>query len=230
MGLAAAVAVVASRAGAAADPAPAAAPEPAIVDRPISFDAERERLTVEYRRRHQDPSIRDSAIEPRMVVLHYTGGGSMRATWRYFDRTRIESGRRTLQGAGDLNVSAHFLVDRDGTIYRLMPETRMARHCIGLNHLAIGVENVGDGERYPLTEAQVRADAALVRHLAGRFRLTHLIGHHESNAMRRHAYWRERETGYGNSKSDPGPDFMRRVRALVRDLGLKGPPDAATTQ
>ncbi|HKE17708.1 MAG TPA: peptidoglycan recognition family protein [Kofleriaceae bacterium] len=228
IGLAAAAAAFASRAGAAADPAPPPAAAPAIVDKPISWGTERERLTVEYRRRHQDPAIRDSAIEPRMVVLHYTGGGSMRSTWRYFDRTRIESGRRTLHGAGDLNVSAHFLVDRDGTIYRLMPETRMARHCIGLNHVAIGVENVGDGARYPLTEAQVRADAALVRHLAGRFRLTHLIGHHESNAMRRHAYWREREAGYRNSKSDPGPDFMRRVRALVADLGLEGPPVAET--
>jgi len=31
-------------------------------------------------------------------------------------------------------------VDRDGTVYRLMPENWMARHCIGLNHVAIGVE------------------------------------------------------------------------------------------
>ena len=29
--------------------------------------------------------------------------------------------------------SAQFLVDRDGTIYSLMPETFMARHVIGLN-------------------------------------------------------------------------------------------------
>jgi len=54
-----------------------------------------------------------------------------------------------------LNVSAHFLVDRDGTIYQLMPETRMARHAIGVNHLAIGVENVGDERKWPLTEAQM---------------------------------------------------------------------------
>ena len=39
----------------------------------------------------------------------------------------------------------------------------MARHCIGLNHVAIGIENVGDGEKLPLTPAQVQADAALVR-------------------------------------------------------------------
>lgn len=201
-----------------------AAADPRIIDKPIAFDAERERLTVEYRRRHQDRSIDSADIEPRMVVLHYTAGGSLQASWRYFNRTRIEAGRRALRRAGDLNVSAHFLVDRDGTIYRLMPETRMARHCIGLNHVAIGVENVGDGDRFPLTEAQVRANAELVRHLAGRFRLTHLIGHHESNDMREHAYWQEREPAYGNRKADPGADFMRRVRAQVANLELAGPP------
>ena len=200
------------------------AAEPAIIDRPLRFDAERERLTVEYRRRHQDPDIDHSTIEPRVVVLHYTGGNSLRGSWRYFDRTRIEGGRRTLQGAGELNVSAHFLVDRDGSIYRLMPETRMARHCIGLNHVAIGIENVGDGERHPLTDAQVRASAELVRLLARRFPITHLIGHSESNAMRKHAYWRELEPGYGNRKSDPGAAFLRRVRARVADLKLQGPP------
>lgn len=201
-----------------------AAAEPAIVDAPIRWDAERERLTVEYRRRHQDPDAVDSTIEPRVVVLHYTGGNSARATRRYFDPARLEPGRRALRRAGELNVSAHFVVDRDGTIYRLVPETRMARHCIGLNHLAIGIENVGDGAEVPLTAAQVRANAELVRYLARRHRITHLIGHQESNAMRRHPYWREREGDYGNRKADPGAGFLRDVRARVADLGLEGAP------
>ncbi len=100
----------------------------------------------------------------------------------------------------------------------------MARHCIGLNHIAIGVENIGDGAKHPLTDAQVRANADLVRHLASRFPITHLIGHHESNDMRRHPYWREREPAYGNRKPDPGESFLRRVRARVADLGLEGAP------
>jgi N-acetylmuramoyl-L-alanine amidase len=198
--------------------------EPDIVDRPISWSAEREALTVAYRRAHQDPAAADSRIEPRMIVLHHTGGSSWKATWRYFDRTRLERGRAKLREGGEVNVSAHFLVDRDGTIYRLLPETTMARHCIGLNHLAIGVENVGDGARWPLTAAQVEANAALVRHLAGRHPITHLIGHGESNAMRRHRYWRERDASYRNAKSDPGAAFMKKVRARVADLALEGPP------
>jgi N-acetyl-anhydromuramyl-L-alanine amidase AmpD len=198
--------------------------EPVIVDKPISWTSEREALTVAYRRAHQDPAAGDSEIDPRVIVLHYTGGRSWKATWRYFDRTRIEGGRTTMKRGGEVNVSAHFLVDRDGTIYRLMPATRMARHCIGLNHLAIGIENVGDGDRWPLTAAQEQANAALVRYLVRRHPITHLIGHSESNAMRRHPYWLERDASYRNRKSDPGSRFLARVRRQVADLGLEGPP------
>lgn len=202
----------------------AARAEPEIVERPISWTGEREALTVAYRRAHQDPAAADSRIEPHVIVLHYTGGSSWKATWRYFDRTRLEAGRAALRRGGEVNVSAHFLVDRDGTIYRLLPETTMARHCIGLNHVAIGIENVGDGARWPLTAAQVEANAALVRDLAQRHRITHLIGHSESNAMRRHRYWLERDGAYRNAKSDPGLAFLEQVRARVADLALEGPP------
>ena len=123
-----------------------------------------------------------------------------------------------------VNVSAQFLVDRDGTIYRLQPETRMARHCIGLNHIAIGVENVGDGDRVPLTDAQVAANAALIRDLAARFPITHVIGHSASHAMRAHPYFVERVRGYRNSKPDPGAGFLRDVRARIADLALAGAP------
>jgi len=204
--------------------APVARAEPDIVDRPISWSGEREALTVAYRRAHQDPAAADSRIEPHVIVLHYTGGSSWKATWRYFDRTRLERGREKLRKGGEVNVSAHFLVDRDGTIYQLLPETTMARHCIGLNHVAIGIENVGDGARWPLTAAQVEANAALVRRLVGRHAITHLIGHSESNAMRRHRYWRELDASYRNSKSDPGRGFLDKVRARVADLALEGPP------
>ncbi len=206
--------------------APAAPPSgPTIVDKPISFTAERKRLTIEYRQIHQDPKSDDIAIEPKMIVLHYTNGGSATNTWRYFNHTVLESGRRKLRGAGAVNVSAHFLVDRDGTIYRLMPETWMARHCIGLNHISIGVENVGDGDKFPLTPAQVEADAALVRHLVGKYDITHLIAHSESRAMEGHPYFLERDPTYRNRKSDPGAEFMRKVRAKVADLGLEGAPE-----
>jgi len=194
----------------------------AIVDAPMAWSAERERLTLSYRRQHSDPEATDLAIDPRVIVLHYTAGGSAAATRHYFDNVRVEAARKELARAGAVNVSAHFVVDRDGTIYRLQRETRFARHCIGLNHIAIGIENAGDEANYPLTEAQVAADAALVRDLAQRFRITHLLGHHEVMKFREHPYYVERDAAYRNDKPDPGPRFMALVRARVADLGLQG--------
>jgi N-acetylmuramoyl-L-alanine amidase len=202
--------------------APPVADAPVIVDAPMQWSAERERLTLAYRTRHSDPAATDLAIEPRVIVLHYTAGGSAASTRRYFDNVRIEPERKQLARAGAVNVSAHFVVERDGTIYQLQPPTRFARHCIGLNHLAIGIENAGDEAKFPLTEAQVAADAALVRDLARRFPITHLLGHHEVMAFRDHPYYVEREAAYKNDKPDPGPRFMALVRARVADLGLRG--------
>ena len=194
----------------------------AIVDAPIAWSAERERLTLEYRRKHSDANAGDLAITPHVIVLHYTDGGSAKATRAYFDQVRVEAARKELARAGAVNVSSHYLVDRDGTIYRLQPETRYARHCIGLNHVAIGIENVGNAKDLPLTDAQVAADAALVRELAHRFEITHLLGHHEVMRFRTHPYFVELDRGYRNEKDDPGAAFMARVRERVADLGLAG--------
>lgn len=216
------------------DPAPAAPdPPPPLADavaltireRPLTDDDARRRRTIAYRQRHQDPAIEGVTIAPRMIVLHHTGGGDLDATWRYFERPTLAPGRPEVASGGDLNVGAHFLIDRDGAIVRLMPETRMARHCIGLNHLAIGVENVGDGDAWPLTDAQLAANVALVRDLKRRFpAITHLIGHHESLAFADHPLFREREPAYRLPQEDPGPAFMRAVRARLTDLDLAGPP------
>jgi N-acetylmuramoyl-L-alanine amidase len=195
--------------------------DPAIVQAPMRWTAERARLTLAYRRQHSDPAAADLTIAPRVIVLHYTAGGSAKATRGYFDNERIEASRKELARAGAVNVSAHFLVDRDGTIYQLQPADRFARHCIGMNHIAIGIENVGDEARFPLTDAQVAADAALVRMLARQFPITHLLGHFEVMRFRKHPYYVERDA-YQNDKPDPGPRFMARVRAQVADLGLAG--------
>jgi N-acetylmuramoyl-L-alanine amidase len=198
--------------------------KPLFIDKFINYNQERIDLTIAYRRAHQDPKASDVIIQPKMIILHWTAIDSLSSTWNYFNRTRAEAARDQLAAAGDVNVSAQFLVDRDGTIYRLMPENWMARHCIGLNHVAIGVENVGDGDKHPLTDAQVAADAALVRYLAAKYPITHLIGHLEYRDMEGTLYFVELDPKYRNRKPDPGNLFMSKVRALVADLKLQGPP------
>jgi len=196
-----------------------------IVDKPIQFDQERIRLTQEYMRKHYGIEQNDITIKPQAIVLHFTAINSFISTWNYFNRTRIEAERPELLRESELNVSAQFLVDRDGTIYRLMPENWMARHCIGLNHVAIGVENVGDEKDFPLTDAQVDADAALVRYLAAKFPIVYLLGHHEYRRMEKTSLFYEAIPGYRTGKSDPGEDFMRHVRARLTGLDLKAPPN-----
>lgn len=204
--------------------APPDAPWATIVDWPVRWPDERDRLMLAYRRAHSDPDATDTTITPRMIVLHYTAGGSARGTHGYFDRTRLETSRASLRRGGEVNVAAHFLVDRDGTIFRLLPETRMGRHAIGVNHVAIGVENVGDEDRWPLTDAQVAANAALVRDLASRHPIELVVGHHEVRALEGTPWFVERVPGYRNRKGDPGARFMAAVRAALGDSPLARPP------
>ena len=210
-----------------ADVPPPAEPEPAplvVEDRFIPYGETRERLTRAYLEAHYGPEHADLEMVPRVIVLHWTAGGSADGAWNAFAPERLP-GRPELKAAGAVNVSAHFIVKQDGTTWRLMDETRVARHVIGLNHLAIGVENVGDDKRWPLTAAQVDANAALVRALVARHpSITHLIGHHEYRQMEGHPYFAELDPGYRTGKIDPGDAFMAAVRARVADLGLEGPP------
>jgi hypothetical protein len=195
-----------------------------IVDLPIHFGPERVALTLSYRRRHSNPGATDIRIEPRAIVVHITESTTLREAFRYFDRDTIENERAQLKRAGDVNVSAHFLVDRDGGIYRLMDETTMARHTIGLNHVAIGIENVANLSSAPLTPAQLTSNAALVRYLVAKYPITHLLGHHEYLRMQGHPYWSERDPAYRTIKSDPGPAFMAALRSRLGDLALQEPP------
>lgn len=202
-----------------------AARSPRIVDRPISFSGQRQEMTRAYIAQQYGLEPSDIAITPRMIVLHWTAIRDLEGSFRAFDRETL-AGRPELTSAGQVNVSIHFLVDLDGTIYRLMPETWMARHVIGLNYDAIGVENVGGADGIDnLTDAQIEANTQLVRYLAKKYdTIEYLIGHHEYQRFEQHPLWRERDANYRTVKTDPGERFMSAVRARVADLGLKGPP------
>ena len=197
-----------------------------IHDRPIQFSASRERATLQYIHDHYGLSPADITIVPRIIVLHWTAIDDFEESFGAFDPETLGTSRPGLAAAGDLNVSIQFLVDREGRVYRLMPETWMARHCIGLNYSAIGVENVGGGDGVDnLTDAQIEANIRLVRYLAGKYpTIRYLIGHMEYLAFEGQPLWLESDPGYRTEKTDPGVRFMSAVRAGVADLGLEGPP------
>ena len=199
--------------------------EPRIVQHPIPFTGLRQKLTLEYIRTHYDPAATDIRFTPRMIVAHWTNTKTLQATLAMFEPAVLSGSRMDIQRGGRLNVSAQFVVDRDGAIDQLMEDTLMARHTIGLNRVAIGIENVGGGAGAALTDAQLKADAALVRYLVREHpTITTLIGHLEYLRFRGTPLWQERDPTYYTIKSDPGADFMARLRASLADLKLKGPP------
>ena len=106
-----------------------------------------------------------------------------------------------------------------------MPETTMARHVIGLNHCAIGIENVGGTKDTPLTKAQLKSNIKLVKYLAARYEIEYLIGHYEYTNFVDHELWLEKDPNYRTKKTDPGKEFLNNVKEATKKLNFKPTPE-----
>jgi N-acetylmuramoyl-L-alanine amidase len=202
--------------------------QPEIKEWKLPNEDKRQELTRLYVKKHCGEQCMKEGqymveMEPKMVVVHWTAGATAKSAWNTFASASLH-GRKSIASGGALNVSSQYLIDRDGTIYELLPPTRVARHCIGLNHLSIGIENVGDGKKYPITQEQIQSNIELIRDLKIRYPITHLIGHHEHNDMRGHEYFREQDPKYKSWKPDPGDAVMQKIRAGLVELNLEGVP------
>ena len=194
-----------------------------IIQKPITYDEERINLSIAYLRERHGLVQKSPSISPKIIVLHYTAGGTLTSNFNYFNPAQIENSRALNKTQSPLNVSAHYLIDRGGEIYQLMEDTRFARHTIGLNYCAIGIENVGS-KAQPLTDAQVAANAMLIRHLANKYPIEFVIGHSEYSKFRGSTWWKETNTAYFTGKEDPGALFVEKVRNKIKDLKLKSEP------
>jgi N-acetyl-anhydromuramyl-L-alanine amidase AmpD len=195
-----------------------------IIDKPIIFDAEREQLTKTYLLERYGLKKETSEIVPKMIVLHWTAISTFESSFDAFYQTKLPNWRPELENVSGLNVSSHFLVGQDGTIYRLMPETTMARHIIGLNHVAIGIENVGGTKDTPLTKSQLKSNIRLVTYLKKKYTVDYVIGHYEYTNFEGHELWLEKDEGYRTKKTDPGEEFMKKVRKATKKLNFKPLP------
>ncbi len=195
-----------------------------IIDKPIIFEKERIDMTKKYIKTHYGLTVDNIEIIPKIIVLHWTAEMSFDKSFKRLEPQRLLSDRKDIVKASALNVSAHFLVARDGTIYRLMPENWMARHVIGLNYSTIGVENIGGegNKKDDLTPQQLQANIDLVKYLKEKYpSIEYLIGHHEYRQMEKNKLWLEKDKGYRTKKSDPGDKFMGKVREATKNLKLK---------
>jgi len=166
----------------------------------------RERLSPNHGSRGEAPNIR--AID--MLVLHYTG---MQSAAEAIDRLCDPEAK----------VSAHYVVEEDGTLWRLVPEERRAFHAgvscwqgeQNLNHCSIGIEIVNPGHEWgyrAFPEAQMAAVEELCRDILSRWRVPayRIVGHSDIAPDR---------------KSDPGELFDWRRLARAR-IGLWPEPGA----
>ena len=184
------------------------------VDKFIPWSEHRDELGDEYTLKHYGKIVRQ--IVPQAVVVHWTAFGTLESNWKYFSAEEMDDDE------GRLNVASQFLVDRDGTIVRLMPETNLARHAIGYNHCAIGIENVGgyDG-REDLTEAQLDANVRLIKYLHAKYpTIKYVFGHYQQDAARASGLYIELVPDYYAVKTDPGKIFMHGLREQLESDGL----------
>ena len=179
---------------------------------------------------------RPEGAVPALVVLHYTG---MHTAAAALDRLCDPAAR----------VSAHYLIDEDGSVLRLVPEAAQAWHAgrsfwagrCGLNATSLGIELVNPGHEWgyrPFPEAQLAALEELLRDLLGRWRIgpEGVLGHSDIAPDRKQDpgelfSWR-RLAGQGLALWPEGsrvevPDAHRaatRLRRIGYGLGEAGVP------
>lgn len=150
-------------------------------------------------------NARDAEIS--MIVLHYTGM-----------RTAEEALARLCDPVAE--VSAHYLIDEDGTIHRLVPEEKRAWHAgkshwrdiPNVNSASIGIELVNPGHEHGyrnFTDAQMSSLIPLVAEIKERYGITrgNVVGHSDVAPAR---------------KEDPGELFNWHALAKLR-LALPRP-------
>jgi N-acetylmuramoyl-L-alanine amidase len=123
------------------------------------------------------PNFDARTSPPDMVILHYTG---------------MATGEAALARLRDYDaeVSAHYLVEEDGRIFRLVPEERRAWHAgvsfwkgrQNLNGVSIGIEIVNPGHEFgyhPFPKAQIAAVIALLGDIRSRWMIPddQIVGH-----------------------------------------------------
>jgi N-acetylmuramoyl-L-alanine amidase len=149
-----------------------------------------------------------SAID--LVVIHCTELPDMQMAREFGARIRYEKSQT--------GNSGHYYIDSDGTIYRYVPDERVANHTFGYNPRSIGIElsnlgrypHWGDSRHQnwtvPYTKAQIDAMLALLRQLRDVLpNLKYIAGHEELDRRLEpasddpHVMLRRRQ--------DPGPLF-----------------------
>ncbi|RYY45344.1 MAG: N-acetylmuramoyl-L-alanine amidase [Sphingomonadales bacterium] len=153
------------------------------------------------------PNFNERQLPVGMIVLHYTGM-----------KTAAEALERMRDPAAE--VSAHYMIDEDGTILRLVDEEKRAWHAgrshwrgiTDVNSASVGIEIVNPGHEHGyrnFPDAQMASVIPLVSEIKARHAITrgNVVGHSDIAPAR---------------KQDPGELFNWHALARLR-LALPRP-------
>lgn len=146
-------------------------------------------MKIEFR---SSPNFDDRTLPVQFLILHYTG---------------METGQAAIQRLCDSNakVSAHYVVEEDGSVLSLVEEEKRAWHAgvsewkgvTNINSASIGIEIVNGGHDFGLPDfpdVQINAVIALSKAVMERWNITpqNVLGHSDIAPAR---------------KQDPGEKF-----------------------
>lgn len=183
---------------------------------------------------HPSPNFgpRRDGLKPSLVVIHHTAmDGAQAALARLCDP--------------DAEVSAHYLIGADGTIWQMVEEDMRSWHAgagewhgqSDINSRSIGIELDNRGD-HPFSEPLMRALETLLRDIMARWNIDpgHVIGHSDMAPGRKHDPgarfdWvrlsRSRLALHPQPAPESPPDPIR-FRRLARRAGFTAPcTDAA---
>ena len=170
-----------------------------------------------------------------MLVLHYTGM-----------KTAAEAIERLCDP--DVKVSAHYVIDEDGTVWRLVDESRRAWHAgvsswqgtENINAVSIGIELVNPGHEWgyrAFPEPQMAALERLAREILSRHPVPpdRVVGHSDVAPLRKQDpgelfdWPRVARGGVGLWPTEPAPSPRNaaEAQAMLSAIGYRVPSSGA---
>jgi N-acetylmuramoyl-L-alanine amidase len=198
--------------------------KPQIVKKAIPYGARRKDQMAAYSKRHYGERGWELRA-PSVIVQHYTAGLSFASAWNHFASNDRWNGEFP-------GTCTHFIIDRDGTIYQLVPLGTRCRHVVGLNHVSVGIEHVGTSDRMVLGDPQqMRSSLRLTVWLMAKLGVNvgDVIGHAEAleHPLHLELYRSWRCLVHADFPLRPMKEYRTRLRELALARGLR--PGAGPT-
>jgi hypothetical protein len=192
------------------------AAKPKIESHFIPYPQRRKDEMAAYSQRHyHDHSWQ--LTDPKVIIWHYTAGPSAQSAYDTFapdhpDPTYHETP----------NVCAHFVIDKDGSIWQLVHLGVRCRHAVGMNYTAIGIEMAGNSDHDILgNPAMLKSALQLTKWLQGQYNIatSNVIGHDEVGDSR---YFKD-DAGLHNDHVDWLHADMVRIRQRIGSADTSTP-------